>query len=282
MIAGTETMSWRGKYIGWYRIAERILGRLVPTLTDSEIMENVTSEDQFIAPTGQEQLPRNKQKPLPKISIRLNDTGIELGVLYYAQEQLELFKNIFRDTHTEVREKLLSSMQSLDSSYETLLYSKTREEKPKLIRKYVTARLDAELIERIIDEMENLRRGGRQIQNNQSIYVSPKTPKLYLTRISVPLREIEFKEVLENIRPVYAVVMSIKTQREIISDRLSKPKIKRNMYREFIGSLNVARKQDLISAEERRELNKKWREDEDERENLVEQLRYLLNPKREH
>jgi hypothetical protein len=280
MIAGTETMSWREKYVGWYRIVEQALGKLVPMLTDSEIMENVTSEDQLLVPTGQEHLPRNKQKPLPKISLRLNDTNIELGILFNSQEQLKLFKNIFRNTHAEDREKLLRSMQSLDSSYETLLYSKTKEEKLELIRKYVTTRLDAELIERIIDELENLRRGGRQIQNNQSFYLSPKIPELYLTRISVPLTEIEFKEVLENIRPVYAIVMSIKTQREIISDRLSKPKIKRNMYREFIESLNLARKQDLITAEKRRELNKKWRENEEERKNLMEQLRDLLNPKK--
>jgi hypothetical protein len=145
------------------------------------------------------------------------------------------------------------------------------------LRKYVTARLDIQLIERIIEEMENFRKGGRQIQNNQSVYVTPKTPQLYLTRISVPLIESVLKEVLREIKPIYSTVMGIKTQREIISDRLRKPRIKRNIYREFINSLNEARKQDIISAEQRREYNKKWREDEDERENLMEKLRDLLN-----
>ena len=277
MIAGTEIMSWRGKYIGWYRVLEQSLGKLVPNLSDNEVVENVDSEDQFISPTGQEGLPKNKQKPLPKISLRLSDTNIEIGILYDNQEQLELLRNIFRDIHTNEREQLLKQLQSLDSNYETLLYRKGRDEKPELLRKYVTARLDIRLIERIIEEMENFRKGGRQIQNNKSVYVTPKTPQLYLTRVSVPLLESALREVLREIKPIYSTVMGIKTQREIISDRLRKPRIKRNIYREFINSLNKARKQDIISAEQRREFNKKWREDEDEREILMEKLRDLLN-----
>jgi hypothetical protein len=91
MIAGTEIMSWRGKYIGWYRVLEQSLGKLVPNLSDNEVVENVDSEDQFITPTGQKGIPINKQKPLPKISLRLSDTNIEIGILYDNQKQLELF-----------------------------------------------------------------------------------------------------------------------------------------------------------------------------------------------
>ena len=47
MIAGAETMSWRGKYTGWYKVAKEIMPKLLPDLGDTEIMENVTPEDQF-------------------------------------------------------------------------------------------------------------------------------------------------------------------------------------------------------------------------------------------
>ena len=73
-------------------------------------------------------------------------------------------------------------------------------------------------------------------------------------------------------------VSGIKTQREIISEKLSKPKVKRNMYREFIEALNEVKKRDLISAERWREINQKWRDDEDEREELLAMLQELLNP----
>jgi len=277
MIAGAETMSWRGKYIGWYRIAEEVLGKLVPSLSDQEVMENVSIDDQFTAPTGQEHLPRNKAKPLPQLSIKLSDTGIELGIIYQETEQLELLKNIFRETHSRDLEKLLSSLDELDPSYETVLYSQQSDKKPMLLRKYVTARVDAQLLERIIEEAESLRKGGRQIVNNQSVYVQPRSPMLYMTRINTPLDEFKYRDALSVIKPLFKVLTGIKTQREIISDRLSKPRQRRNMYREFIEALNKARNDDLISAERRREINKKWRDNEDEREELMDYLKELLN-----
>jgi len=277
MIAGAETMSWRGKYIGWYRIAEEVLGKLVPSLSDQEVMENVSIDDQFTAPTGQEHLPRNKAKPLPQLSIKLSDTGIELGIIYQETEQLELLKNIFRETHSRDLEKLLSSLEELDPSYETVLYSQQSDKKPMLLRKYVTARVDAQLLERIIEEAESLRKGGRQIVNNQSVYVQPRSPMLYMTRINTPLDEFKYRDALSVIKPLFKVLTGIKTQREIISDRLSKPRQRRNMYREFIEALNKARNDDLISAERRREINKKWRDNEDEREELMDYLKELLN-----
>ena len=276
MIAGAETMSWRGKYIGWYRIAEEVLGKLVPSLSDQEVMENVSIDDQFTAPTGQEHLPRNKAKPLPQLSIKLSDTGIELGIIYRETEQLELLKNIFRETHSRDLEKLLSSLDELDPSYETVLYSQQSDKKPMLLRKYVSARVDAQLLERIIEEAENLRKGGRQIVNNQSVYVQPRSPMLYMTRINTPLDEFKYRDALSVIKPLFKVLTGIKTQREIISDRLSKPRQRRNMYREFIEALNEARNDDLISAERRREINKKWRDNEDEREELMDYLKDLL------
>lgn len=276
MIAGAETMSWRGKYIGWYRITEEVLGKLVPPLSDQEVMENVSIDDQFTAPTGQEHLPRNKAKPLPQLCIKLSDTGIELGIIYRETEQLELLKNIFRETHSQDMEKLLSTLKELDPSYETVLYSKQRNEKPMLLRKYVSARVDAQLLERVIEEAESLRKGGRQIVNNQSIYVPPRTPMLYMTRIKTELDEFKYRDALTVIKPLFTVLTRIKTQREIISDRLSKPKQRRNMYREFIEALNEARGKDLISAVRRREINKKWRDNEDEREELMDYLRDLL------
>jgi hypothetical protein len=270
-------MSWRGKYISWYRILEQHFDGLTPDLTDNEIMENVTQEDQFIIPTNKESKTEEMAKAYPNISIKLSETGIELGILYNEADQFALIKNIFRETHTDQLQKLLNQFQKLDDGYETVLYSKSREEKSILIRKYVTSRVDKQLIGRVIDEAESLRKGGRQIVNNQSTYVPPKNSELYLTRIRIALNEEEYKKSVEEIKPIYETLTEIKTQREIISDRLSKPRIKRNLYREFIETLNEARKRDLISAEKMREINKKWREDEDERESLLQYLMDLIN-----
>lgn len=278
MIAGAETMSWRGKYIGWYKLLYRILENLVPELSDREIMENVTPEDELIIPTGQENLPTNKSKSIPNLSIKLNESEIEVGILYHTQAQLDLLKNILKDTHASMLELLLNSFQKLDPNYETVLYSITRDEKPTLIRKYVTARVDKDLLDRTIEEAEYTSKGGRQIIYNKSVYIPPKSIKLYLTRVKTALDEKEFTNSLTVIKPIYEILTGIKTQREIISDRLSKPRKKRNMYREFIEALNEVRRRELISAERRREINNMWREDdESNRESIMEYLNELLS-----
>jgi hypothetical protein len=271
-------MSWRGKYIGWYKLLYRILEYLVPDLSDREIMENVTPEDEIIIPTGQENLPTNKSKPIPNLSIKLNESEIEIGILYYNQAQIDLLKNILKDTHASMLELLLNSFQKLDPNYETVLYSITRDEKPTLVRKYVTARVDKDLLDRTIEEAEYTSKGGRQIIYNKSVYIPPKSIKLYLTRVKTALDDKEFTNSLTVIKPIYEILTGIKTQREIISDRLSKPRKKRNMYREFIEALNEVRRRELISAERRREINNMWREDdESNRESIMEYLNELLN-----
>ncbi len=163
-------------------------GKLLPELSDQEIMESVTPEDVFIAPTFDEVKPRNQRKALPHMSLILKDESIETRIIYADRESLALLRNIFKDTHRVQLESLFTDLKALDPSYETLLNSKTRDEKkPRLIRKYVSARLDQQLIERMIDESENLRRGGRQVQYNRSAYASPENPEVVLVRQITPL-----------------------------------------------------------------------------------------------
>jgi hypothetical protein len=273
-------MSWRGKYIEWYRIAQKVLGELVPELTDQEVKENVTNEDQLIVPIGYKHPRKNNIKPIPQLSIKLSDIGLELGLLYHKREQFKLFKNLFEKSQELEMEKLLKEFRSLDTNYETVLYSRGRDEKYILHRKYVSSRLDEQLIKLLLEESEKLRKGGRQIENNKSVYIPPKSSQFYLLIIKVPLSEKEYSEALTFIKPVYEVVSNIKTQKEVISDRLRKPRVKINLYREFIELLNEVRRREIISAERRRDINQKWRDNENEREELIEMLRELLSKHR--
>ncbi len=253
-------------------------GKLLPELSDQEIMESVTPEDVFIAPTFDEVKPRNQRKALPHMSLILKDESIETRIIYADRESLALLRNIFKDTHRVQLESLFTDLKALDPSYETLLNSKTRDEKkPRLIRKYVSARLDQQLIERMIDESENLRRGGRQVQYNRSAYASPENPEVVLVRQITPLDQGEFLRVLDRLQPIYKTLTRIMSQRELISKRLSTPRRKRNQYREFIELLNEAHSGDYISGEKRRKLNDRWRKDVDAREDILEELRDRLN-----
>jgi hypothetical protein len=92
-----------------------------------------------------------------------------------------------------------------------------------------------------------------------------------------PLNQGEFLKVLDRLQPIYKTLTRVKTQREIISNRLSTPRRRQNQYREFIELLNEAHSGNSISAERRRKLNDRWRKDEECREDLIEELRELLN-----
>jgi hypothetical protein len=241
-------------------------------------MESVIPEDELIIPTIEEVKPRNQRKAIPNLSVKLTDDNIEVRITYRDRESVELLRNLLKDSHKPQLDKLLNEIGRLDPSYETILYSKTRdEEKPRLIRKYVTSRLDPMLIERVIDESDSLRRGGRREGFNDSAYVPPETPEFIFVRMITPLTTEKYVKVLQRLQPVYKILAGIKTNRELISSKLSRPRHRRNLYREFIEALNEARSKNLVTAEQRRKLNDRWRKDEEGREDLIEELKELLD-----
>ena len=271
-------MSWRGKYVGWYRLLENDFSKLVPMLSDIDVMESVTAEDVLIIPTNEEEKPRNERKSLPNLSLKLTDDSIEVRITYIDKDSVDLLRNLLNDSQKKQLEKLLEELGRLDPSYETILSSKARDNpKPRLIRKYVTGRLDVQLIERLIEESDRWRRGGRQAGGDGSVYNLPEAPEFVFVRQVTPLTTEDFIRVLHKLKPIYKLLTGVKTQREMISSRLSRPRHKRNLYREFIEVLNDVKSKDLISAEERRKLNDRWRKDEEGREDLVDELKEILS-----
>ena len=253
---------------------------MVPELSDIDVMESVTPDDVLIIPTNQEGKPRNERKAIPNLSLKLTDDSIEFRITYIDRESIEVLGNLLKDSHRSHLDKLLVELGRLDPSYETILYSNSRDNpKPRLIRKYVTSRLDSMLIERIIEEGDRLRRGGKQMNIDSSVYASPETPEFVFVRQFVPLTTEDFVKVLHKLKPVYKLLTGVKTQRELISARLSRPRHKRNLYREFIEVLNDARGKGLIDADKRRKLNDQWRKDEENREDLIDELKELISEK---
>ncbi|MCW4048894.1 MAG: hypothetical protein NWE89_04075 [Candidatus Bathyarchaeota archaeon] len=266
-------MAWRGKYIGWYRLLKEEYGDLVPTLTENEVMENVSSEDVLVVPHSQ------TEKSIPKLFFKLTDDKITVGVVYDSKKMIDHLLNIWKEYHDKDRTLLFAKLSELDPRYETRLYKVPRDTgKPEILRNYVASRMDETLLKRVIDEADALRRGGRQEIGNASVYVQPQNPVIHFIEVKTPLNPEEFKHALRDMKPIIELLMNIKTQREIIKERLSKPAKKKNLYKEFVEILNEARRKDLITAERRRELNQKWRQHEEDREELVEELNRMVNP----
>lgn len=269
-------MAWRGKYVGWYKLVMEELGRLVPSLGERETMENVSTEDVLIVPLGEPGAADGK--PLPSLHLRIRDQGLELAIVYEYKKSVDHLENVFRETHREEHERLFTLLGGLHAGYETKLYSRSgKSPEPELLRRYLSSRLDGDLLRRLLDEADELRKGGRRVVNNQSVYVKPQTPEVHLVTVGNPLNQEAFRETLREMRPLIELLSGIKTQHEIIRERLGRPIKERNVYREFVDALNEARAQGMISAERRRELDKRWRQHEEERDELLRDVRVLLS-----
>ncbi len=267
-------MSWRGKYIGWFRLLEKEYNKLVPNLTDLEIMQNVTPQDQLIIPTIKT---RKNQKPQPNLTLQLSDETIDIRISYRTRESLQTFRNIFKEPHNHHLKKLIEELNNLDLTYETILISKKRSTpKPRIVRKYLSSRLDQQLIEKILDKIQNLRKGTRTPEQDHSIYIQPETPEFVFLRQNTPLNTKKFIQTLQRIKPIYKILLEVKTRRELISAKINKPKLKKNLYRNFVETLNTARSRKLITAEKRRELNDKWKKNTKSREDLLSQIKKLI------
>jgi hypothetical protein len=268
-------MAWREKYVGWYRLVEEELGGLVPSLSEREVMENVSTEDVLTVPLGEPEIAENK--PLPSLRLRLRDQGLELAIVYESKKSIEHLENIYRETHREEHDRLFKLLGGLPTVYETKLYSRSGEGSDReLGRRYLSSRLDGELLRRLLDEVDELRRGGRRTVNNQSVYVKPQTPEVHLASVSNPLNQVALRKSLREMKPLIELLSGIKTRREVIRERLAKPRKTRNIYKEFVEVLNRARAEGLISAEQRRELDERWRLYEEERDELMREVRAIL------
>ncbi len=270
-------MAWRGKYVGWYRLLEEELGGLVPSLSEREVMENVSTEDLLTVPLGKTETANDK--PLPSLQLRLRDHGLELAIVYETKRSVEHLENVFRETHREEHGRLFTLLGGLHVGYETKLYTRSGEGSGmELTRRYLSSRMDGELLRRLLDEADELRKGGRRIVNNQSVYVKPQSPEVHLASVSKPLSQEAFREALREMRPLIELLSDIKTRREVIRERLARPRKTRSVYQEFVEALNQARAEGLISAERRRELDRRWRQSEEERDTLLREVRDLLSP----
>ncbi|HEX9914912.1 MAG TPA: hypothetical protein VGB32_08335 [Candidatus Bathyarchaeia archaeon] len=267
-------MAWRVKYVDWYRETLKSLGDLIPSLGDGEVVDAVEITDEAIVRLGSE------DRPGPALHLSVRDQGVTLSIRYGTRKALDHLARIRDEPHAEQRRLLLEAVGGLDARYQTRLYGDGGEAgKTELVRSYLTSRLDEQLLSRLLDEAESMRRGGTSVEQGRSVYLQPRSPLLSFVEVSTALDPIEYTDAASKLKPVLGVLLDIKTQRELIRERVEEPSRQVNQYRDYVEVLNQARRQGLISAERRRELDRLWRDNPDERDSLIEGLRELLNPK---
>ncbi|MHA2075872.1 MAG: hypothetical protein ACW97X_14725 [Candidatus Hodarchaeales archaeon] len=270
-------MSWRNKYVGWYFLLKEIFDDLVPDLTNDEILHNVSRDDILVIPTIFEDAKPTDKKYVPNLFMILTNERIRLGLVFGNKKSVDNFQNIFHEANIEIYNRLFKILSELPNDYETKLFIQNNsKEKEKLLRKYITNKLDTLILDRLFDEAKYYRQTRREEKENKVIYKPPQKTKIYLIEQNIPLDQVRFVQSLQNIKPIYEVLFKIKNKREIIKSKLAKPKRKKKEYRNFIEIVNDVRSKGLISAEKRREYDKKWRTNEDEREFIILELKEKL------
>lgn len=269
-LSSTELES-RACFLPWYRLVKGTLNGLVEELNETDVMEYV-SEGVLTVPVvgvGKE------RKPTPVVEVALPGDEATLAIVYRDAESLRHLKNLFHASQTAELEGFSAAMRLLPAAFETRLLKKgfRGEGGFSLSKKYVACRVDGDVLKRLVEEAEVIRSGGRRNVDGRSVYEAPATPVLQLVSFSVKQKEDDFKSALEAVKPILGLLAAVKTQREIIHSRVSKPVDKENTYRGFVDLLNKARSGDFISSEERRAMEKRWRESPDERKYLEEELK---------
>jgi hypothetical protein len=266
----------RASFILWYVIIRDILRDLVPTLSDVEVMEYVSDDRLLTIPLSQVGL---ELRSLPVLEVDVWNDQIALAIAYRDANSLKHLKNILHPSQIKARDEVINAMKCLPSAFETRLSKRGFKEVGYSIeKKYLTSKVDAGMLSLLINEAETIRAGGRRTVDGRSVYEAPASPVLYLLFRQVKKGEAEFRDALVGMKTVISLISGVKTQREIIHSRLTKPVEQASNYRVFIELVNKARSLYVISAEERRSLEKRLREVPEERGPIEEDLKRRVGP----
>jgi hypothetical protein len=263
----------RPHFVAFYKTTRNILGPLVEELNEQSVLEYVSSEGVLTIPLKSQEL----EKPLPILEIKLTNEVLRISLTYKDADEIRHLKNLLHPSQLESKNAFTETMKLLPVSFETRLYMRDfKGTDYTFVKKYIASRIDASILGLLLDEAEMMRSGGRRVVDGRSVYEAPATPLLYLLYRDVNNGDEELRTVISQMRPVIALVVGVKTQREIIHSRISKPVEQANHYRVVSQLLNKARNQGYLSAVERRDLEKKWREVPEERNAIEEELRRRL------
>ena len=267
-------MTSRSRFLPWYRAARTTLGDLINDLSEVDVMEYVSDERLLTIPLS---IGDREKRPLPTCEVEESGERLSVSIVYREVESLRHLRNLLHPSQTEAQSSFNAAMRLLPVSFETRLSKRSFKEAGFVLqKKYVASRVDAAMLSRLIDEAEVIRSGGRRTSSGRSIYEAPATPVLQVLYTQIKPDEGELRKTLLEMRPVMVLLSAVKTQREIIHSRIAKPVDEHASYRGLIDLLNRARYLGILSAEERRGLDKKWRETPEERGPIEEDLKRRL------
>lgn len=271
MALGRSSMkreNWKFKYVAWYRLAESVFDDKVPHLTDEGIVKYVSNKDWIIIPiAGEKDKEAAKQAHRPNLFFDLShESEISLGITYDKLGSVERLRNIISPFNEKERNEIIERLIALDDSFFTKVYRKVK----------TSYWRESPIYEEVFTEQSNRMDYGRfielfkvvdEIMKERSLLDKGKkyklAPAINIVNAKTGRDENNFKEKLARIKPIYEVVLGVRTRQEFEKEatyrKISETKEKQKAFAEYVEELKEKLRQNTISIEEFRRLVAEYR-----------------------
>lgn len=212
-------------YIAWYRLAQEVLGTLIPALTDEEIRAvSPRRANWFAVPLASESSANEvANRHDPHVDFKLTDDGrrIRIGIRCNTVASVEKLENILNSFHGNEKADLVSEMQKLDGDFQTRVMAKIKETNFAHVDGYETKfeiasnSINDNVIEEIFEATRRIRNAGIVRKKDESLSLNPETPVLDLCYVTVSAEPSIFKEKLNQMKRIYEICLCVRTSSEL-------------------------------------------------------------------
>ena len=260
--------NWKFKYVAWYRLVELVFEDKVPHLTEEEIVKYVSNKDWIIIPLiGEKDKDAAKQAHRPNLFFDLSqEDEIGFGITYDKLGSVERLRNIISPFNEKERNEIIERLTVLDDSFFTKVFRKVK----------TSYWRESPIYEEVVAEQSNRMDYGRfielfkvvdEIMKERSLLDKGKkyklAPVINIVNAKTRRDENNFKEKLARIKPIYEVVLGVRTRQEFEKEatyrKISETKEKQKAFAEYVEELKEKLRQNTISIEEFRRLVAEYR-----------------------
>lgn len=220
-----DTMD-KKQYVRWYKLARAAVGdsKLIPERTDSDIIDNQVSKDNWLNLSPVKNLEEVASSVNPNIWFSIHEDGTaSIGVHFNNKDSMEKIGNILSSACDEQKTELLSVMRDLDDTWETTLSRKIKESHPRQSPDYHDEwdtganELDDDAIEELFKRSQKIFDDGNKEKEERKdigMYYS-ETPTLNLVECEFDLKDEEFKKRILIAHEILGICYNVKTNTQI-------------------------------------------------------------------
>jgi hypothetical protein len=214
----------------------------------------------------------------PKIMLKVEKEWITFAISYETPEGLNRLRNVLNMQGNRASTKLLAQLNKLDSRFKTKLFKRIEIQTNIAyteVKSFISNKLDTTLLKSLIIDAEAIKQEGLRMRKNTQEKLTPSFSLVYLSfESNLP----NYANFLTAMKPIYDLTLNLRENAAMPIPKIDKANVEASTYRMFVGLLNEARKKNLISAEKRRAMDKRWRDEAESRLVLTEELNQLIKP----